>query len=49
MGILRICTEDAQLLEKCLVQLYAVPSVSSTRSYILLSTYLECPVQPSDN
>ncbi|MFJ5442966.1 hypothetical protein [Pectobacterium sp. CHL-2024] len=30
-------------------QLYAVPGVSSTRSYIVLSTYLERPVQPSDS
>ncbi|MFJ5469101.1 Lrp/AsnC ligand binding domain-containing protein [Pectobacterium carotovorum] len=49
MGILRIRTEDAQSLERRLFQLYAVPSVSSTRSYIVLSTYLERPEQPSDS
>ncbi|MGQ5288704.1 Lrp/AsnC family transcriptional regulator [Pectobacterium actinidiae] len=47
--ILKIRTEDAQSLEKLLFQLYAVPGVSSTRSYIVLSTYLERPVQPGDS
>lgn len=47
--ILKIRTEDAQSLEKLLFQLYAVPGVSATRSFVVLSTYLERPVQPSDS
>ena len=39
-------TEDTRALEGLLARLYETPGVTSTRSYVVLSTYLERPVQP---
>ena len=33
-------------LEGLLAKIYDVPGVTATRSYVVLSTYLERPVQP---
>ncbi|TIW80878.1 MAG: Lrp/AsnC family transcriptional regulator, partial [Mesorhizobium sp.] len=38
--------EDTRALEGLLARLYDTPGVTSTRSYVVLSTYLERPVQP---
>jgi len=43
--ILKVRTSDAQAMEHFLSQLYVLPGVRSTRSYVVLSTYLERPVQ----
>jgi Lrp/AsnC family transcriptional regulator, leucine-responsive regulatory protein len=43
--ILKVRTQSPHALEALLAQIYAVPGVSSTRSYVVLSTYLERPVQ----
>lgn len=43
--ILKVRTESPYALEQLLAQIYAVPGVKGTRSYIALSTYLERPVQ----
>ncbi len=44
--LLKVRTEDTRALEGLLSQLYETPGVVSTRSYVVLSTYLERPVQP---
>lgn len=44
--ILKVRTADSHALENLLAQLYAVPGVRGTTSYIVLSTYLERPIQP---
>lgn len=43
--ILKVRTQSPHALEALLAQIYAVPGVSGTRSYVVLSTYLERPVQ----
>jgi Lrp/AsnC family transcriptional regulator, leucine-responsive regulatory protein len=43
--ILKVRTASASALEHFLSQLYALPGVRGTKSYIVLSTYLERPVQ----
>lgn len=43
--ILKVRTANAQAMEKFLAQLYAIPGVRSTKSYVVLSTYLERPIQ----
>jgi len=43
--ILKVRTENAHALEVLLSQLYALPGVTSSRSYVVLSTYLERPIQ----
>jgi len=43
--ILKVRTENAVAMEKFLAQLYATPGVKATKSYVVLSTYLERPVQ----
>lgn len=43
--LLKVRTRDTQALESLLALIYAVPGVKATRSYIVLSTYLERPVQ----
>ena len=43
--ILKVRTENAHALEILLSQLYSLPGVASTRSYVVLSTFLERPVQ----
>lgn len=44
--LLKVRTEDTRALEGLLSRLYDTPGVVSTRSYVVLSTYLERPVQP---
>jgi DNA-binding Lrp family transcriptional regulator len=44
--LLKVRTEDTRALEGLLSRLYETPGVISTRSYVVLSTYLERPVQP---
>ncbi len=44
--LLKVRTEDTRALEGLLARLYDTPGVTSTRSYVVLSTYLERPVQP---
>lgn len=44
--ILKVRTADSHALENLLAQIYAVPGVRGTTSYIVLSTYLERPIQP---
>jgi Lrp/AsnC family leucine-responsive transcriptional regulator len=43
--ILKVRTASAQAMEEFLSQLYVLPGVRSTKSYVVLSTYLERPVQ----
>lgn len=43
--ILKVRTVDAHALEILLSQLYILPGVKTTRSYVVLSTYLERPIQ----
>lgn len=43
--LLKVRTNGTQALEHLLAQLYATPGVKATRSYVVLSTYLERPVQ----
>lgn len=43
--LLKLRTENARALEVLLSQLYALPGVISSKSHIVLSTYLERPVQ----
>ena len=43
--ILKVRTANAQAMEKFLAQLYATPGVKATKSYVVLSTYMERPVQ----
>lgn len=43
--ILKVRTASTHSLEAVLAQIYAVPGVTGTRSYVVLSTYLERPVQ----
>lgn len=43
--LLKVRTDGAQSLEQLLGHLYATPGVKATRSYVVLSTYLERPVQ----
>jgi DNA-binding Lrp family transcriptional regulator len=44
--LLKVRTEDSRALEGLLARIYDVPGVIGTRSYIVLSTQLERPVQP---
>jgi DNA-binding Lrp family transcriptional regulator len=43
--IFKVRTESPVALEAFLSQIHAVPGVTGTRSYVVLSTYLERPVQ----
>jgi Lrp/AsnC family transcriptional regulator, leucine-responsive regulatory protein len=43
--LLKVRCASSRALEALLARLYATPGVSSTRSYIVLSTYLERPIQ----
>lgn len=43
--LLKVRTDGPQALEQLLGHLYATPGVKATRSYVVLSTYLERPVQ----
>lgn len=44
--LLKVRAESSRALEAILEQLYATPGVKATRSYVVLSTYLERPPQP---
>ncbi len=43
--LLKVRMETSQAMEALLARLYAMPSVTATKSYMVLSTYLERPVQ----
>jgi Lrp/AsnC family leucine-responsive transcriptional regulator len=43
--ILKVRTQGPQALEHLLSQLYVIPGVTASRSYVVLSTYLDRPVQ----
>ena len=43
--LLKVRCASSQALEALLSRLYGTPGVTSTRSYVVLSTYLERPVQ----
>jgi Lrp/AsnC family leucine-responsive transcriptional regulator len=43
--LIKVRTEDSRALEGLLARIYDVPGVVGTRSYIVLSTQLERPVQ----
>ncbi len=43
--ILKVRTRNAHAMEQFLSQLYVLPGVRGTKSYVVLSTYLERPVQ----
>lgn len=43
--LLKVRTHDAAAMEEFLERVYAIPGVKGTKSYIVLSTYLERPVQ----
>jgi DNA-binding Lrp family transcriptional regulator len=45
--ILKVRTTSAHAMEQFLAQLYGLPGVRATRSFVVLSTYLERPVQPT--
>ncbi|MBL8574940.1 MAG: Lrp/AsnC family transcriptional regulator [Hyphomicrobiaceae bacterium] len=45
--IMKVRTAGPHALEHFLAQLYALPGVRSTKSFVVLSTYLERPVQAS--
>ncbi len=45
--LLKVRTEDTRALEGLLARLYDTPGVITTRSYVVLSTFLERPVQPA--
>lgn len=45
--LLKVRTQSTHALEGLLARLYATPGVKATRSYVVLSTYLERPVQPA--
>ena len=43
--VLKVRTENTDALEHFLSQLYVLPGVRGTKSYVVLSTYLDRPVQ----
>ncbi|TFH88573.1 Lrp/AsnC family transcriptional regulator [Billgrantia azerbaijanica] len=43
--LLKVRCQSSRALEGLLARLYAMPSVKATRSYVVLSTYLERPPQ----
>jgi Lrp/AsnC family leucine-responsive transcriptional regulator len=45
--LLKVRTEDTRALEGLLAYIYDTPGMVATRSYVVLSTYLERPVQPA--
>jgi Lrp/AsnC family leucine-responsive transcriptional regulator len=44
--LLKVRTDSTHSLEGLLARLYDTPGVKATRSYVVLSTYIERPVQP---
>ncbi|WP_309083849.1 Lrp/AsnC family transcriptional regulator [Chelativorans sp.] len=45
--MLKVRARDTHALEGLLARIYAAPGVVATRSYVVLSTYLERPPQPA--
>jgi Lrp/AsnC family transcriptional regulator, leucine-responsive regulatory protein len=45
--ILKVRTTSAHAMEQFLAQLYVLPGVRATKSFVVLSTYLERSVQPT--
>ena len=43
--LMKVRTADAQAMEDFLEQVYALPGVTGSKSYVALSTYLERPIQ----
>ncbi|MEP3921101.1 Lrp/AsnC ligand binding domain-containing protein [Ascidiaceihabitans sp.] len=43
--ILKVRTANADAMENFLAQIYSLPGVRGTKSYVVLSTYLDRPVQ----
>ncbi|WP_366525294.1 Lrp/AsnC family transcriptional regulator [uncultured Roseibium sp.] len=43
--IIKVRTRDSHALEQLLAQIYELPGVTGTKSYVVLSTFLERPVQ----
>ncbi len=43
--LMKVRMESSDAMEKLLERLYALPEIVSTKSYVVLSTYLERPVQ----
>jgi len=43
--LIKVRLRDGMAMERLLERLYAVPNVVTTRSYVVLSTYLERPIQ----
>ncbi|MET1413223.1 Lrp/AsnC family transcriptional regulator [Roseibium sp. HPY-6] len=43
--IIKVRTRDSHALEQLLAQIYDLPGVTGTKSYVVLSTFLERPVQ----
>lgn len=43
--LLKVRTQDAASMESFLGSVYSIPGVKGTKSYVVLSTYLERPVQ----
>lgn len=43
--IMKVRTQSADAMEQFLAQLYVLPGVRSTKSYVVLTTYLDRPVQ----
>ncbi len=43
--LLKVRTQDAAAMENFLEKVYSIPGVKGTKSYVVLSTYLERPVQ----
>ncbi len=44
--LMKVRTQSAEALEALLARIYAIPGVTSTKSYVALSTFVERPVQP---
>lgn len=44
--VIKVRTTDTLALEGLLAQIYQLPGIAGTRSYVVLSSYLERPVQP---
>lgn len=47
--IMKVRTVDARALEGLIARLYALQGVSSTKTFIVLSTYLERTIQPEQS
>lgn len=43
--LIKVRMKSSQAMEELLARLYDLPEVVSTKSYVVLSTYLERPVQ----